>query len=201
MEHKISLGNRFLKRSFDILASFFGLVVFSWLIVIAYIIASIETKSHGFFVQERVGRWGKSFFVIKIKTMKQVENLDSTVTTSHDVRITKSGKLFRKLKIDELPQLINVLKGNMSFVGPRPDVRGYADRLEGEDRVVLSIRPGITGPATLYYRSEEEMLATVEEPEKYNRQVIYPHKTEMNKEYIYHYSFLKDIKYIFSTIF
>lgn len=201
MTQKISLSNRFLKRSFDIVLSFFGLIAFSWLIVVAYIVASIETKSNGFFVQERVGRWGETFSVIKIKTMKQVETLRSTVTTSHDVRITKSGKVFRKLKIDELPQLINVLKGDMSFVGPRPDVKGFADTLEGEDRLVLSIRPGITGPATLYYRNEEELLASQQDPEKYNMEVVYPHKTEMNKEYIYNYSFVNDLRYIINTIF
>ncbi|SEA78133.1 Sugar transferase involved in LPS biosynthesis (colanic, teichoic acid) [Thalassobacillus cyri] len=201
MGKNMSQKHRDIKRSFDLLLSFIGLFLFGWLILIAYIIAAVETNSSGFFVQKRIGMMGKTFRVIKIKTMKKVPNQNSMVTTSDDVRITKSGKIFRKLKIDELPQLFNVFIGDMSFVGPRPDVEGYADRLKGEDRIVLSIRPGITGPATLYYRNEEEILAAQEDPEKYNREVIYPHKTEMNKNYIYNYSFLKDIYYIFKTIF
>ncbi|GGC84793.1 glycosyl transferase [Thalassobacillus devorans] len=201
MGKNMSQKHRDFKRSFDLLVSFIGLFLFGWLILVAYIIAAIETKSSGFFVQKRIGMNGKAFRVIKIKTMKKVPNQNSTVTTSDDVRITKSGKIFRKLKIDELPQLFNVFIGDMSFVGPRPDVEGYADQLQGEDRIVLSIRPGITGPATLYYRNEEEILAAQENPEKYNNEVIYPHKTEMNKSYIYNYSFLKDIYYIFKTIF
>ncbi|WP_028783982.1 sugar transferase [Thalassobacillus devorans] len=201
MGKNMSQKHKDIKRSFDLLFSFIGLFLFGWLILIAYIIAAIETKSSGFFVQKRIGMMGKAFRVIKIKTMKKVPNQNSTVTTSDDVRITKSGKIFRKLKIDELPQLFNVFIGDMSFVGPRPDVEGYADQLQGEDRIVLSIRPGITGPATLYYRNEEEILANQQDPEKYNNDVIYPHKTEMNKNYIYNYSFFKDIYYIFKTIF
>ncbi|WP_404455392.1 sugar transferase [Virgibacillus necropolis] len=201
MKPKIPLLNRVIKRAFDFLFSLIGLIVFSWLILIAFIIASIDTKSNGFFLQKRIGRWGKQFSVIKIKTMKTVSKFNSTVTASNDIRITKSGKILRKLKMDELPQLINVLKGDMSFVGPRPDVAGFADKLKNEDQIVLTIRPGITGPATLHYKNEEEILAKQQNPERYNREVIFPHKTVMNKNYIYNYSFLKDIVYIFRTIF
>ena len=148
--------NNFTKRGFDIVVSFLGLTFSWWVIFIAWVIATFETKSNGFFIQKRVGKNGKIFNVIKIKTMKKVEGVDTTITSSNDVRITKSGKFFRDTKIDELPQLINVLIGDMSFVGPRPDVPGYADKLEGEDRIVLSIRPGITGPASLKYKNEEE---------------------------------------------
>ena len=196
----VSAASRRLKRNFDALLSFSGLFMFGWLILFAFVIACIETRSFGFFIQKRVGLHGKTFRVIKIKTMKKVSNNSTTVTTSNDTRITKSGHLFRKLKIDELPQLFNVLKGDMSFVGPRPDVEGYADKLQGEDRIILTVRPGITGPATLYYRNEEEILAAQDDPEKYNSEVIYPHKTEMNKHYIKHYTFLKDLYYIFKTI-
>jgi lipopolysaccharide/colanic/teichoic acid biosynthesis glycosyltransferase len=197
----LSLFNKFIKRTFDLVFSLLGLIFFSWLIILAFLIASIETKSNGFFIQKRVGKDGKMFNVIKIKTMKPVKGLNSTVTTSNDLRITKWGKFFRKTKIDELPQLINVLLGKMSFVGPRPDVPGYADKLVGEDRIILSVRPGITGPATIKYRNEEELLAKVEDPEKYNKEVIYPDKVRINKEYVQNYSFWKDIKYIIKTIF
>ena len=197
----LSLFDKFIKRSFDLVFSLLGLIFFSWLIILAFVIASIETKSNGFFIQKRVGKDGKIFNVIKIKTMKPIKGLNSTVTTGKDLRITKSGKFFRKTKIDELPQLINVLLGQMSFVGPRPDVPGYADKLVGEDRIILSVRPGITGPATIKYRNEEELLARVEDPEKYNKEVIYPDKVRINKEYVQNYSFWKDIVYIIKTIF
>jgi lipopolysaccharide/colanic/teichoic acid biosynthesis glycosyltransferase len=107
----------------------------------------------------------------------------------------------RKWKIDELPQLINVLLGRMSFVGPRPDVAGFADRLTGEDRMILSVRPGITGPATLKYHDEEKLLARQQDPEKYNRDVIWPDKVRINKRYILEYSFSKDMQYIWETVF
>ena len=192
--------NNFTKRGFDIVVSFFGLT-FSWgLIFIAWIVATFETKSNGFFIQKRVGKDGKIFNVIKIKTMKKVEGVDTTITSSNDVRITKSGKFFRDTKIDELPQLINVLIGDMSFVGPRPDVPGYADKLEGEDRIVLSIRPGITGPASLKYKNEEEILASQNDPKWYNDKIIWPDKVRINKEYIKNWSLKTDIEYIIKTV-
>ena len=125
---------------------------------------------------------------------------DTTITSSNDVRITKSGAFFRKTKIDELPQLWNVLIGQMSFVGPRPDVPGYADRLQGKDRRVLSVRPGITGPAQLAYRDEEDILADQNDPVKYNDEVIWPDKVKINLDYVKNYSFFKDLYYIWKTI-
>lgn len=192
--------NNFTKRSFDIVVSFLGLTFSWWLIFIAWIIATFETRSNGFFIQKRVGKDGKIFNVIKIKTMKKVEGVDTTITSSNDVRITKSGKFFRDTKIDELPQLINVLIGDMSFVGPRPDVPGYADKLEGEDRIVLSIRPGITGPASLKYKNEEEILASQNDPKWYNDKIIWPDKVRINKEYIKNWSLKTDIEYIIKTV-
>ena len=194
----MTTNQRFIKRLFDIVFSFLGLLITWPIILIAWIIASIETKSNGFFLQKRVGKNGRLFTIIKIKTM--YPNKGSSVTTANDERITKSGRFFRKYKIDELPQLLNVLKGDMSFVGPRPDVPGYADKLEGEDRIVLTVRPGITGPATLKYKNEEEILAKVDNPEKYNSNVIWPDKVQINKNYIKNYSFWKDLKYIYKTI-
>lgn len=196
----MSAFDKFIKRVFDILFSFIGLLIVWPIVLVAYIIASFETKSNGLFIQKRVGKDGKLFNVFKIKTMKKVEGVDTTVTSASDVRITKSGAFFRKTKIDELPQLFNVLLGSMSFVGPRPDVTGYADKLEGDDRVILSIRPGITGPASLKYKDEEEILAQQSDPQKYNDEVIWPDKVRINKAYIQNYSFKKDIEYIIKTI-
>jgi len=188
------------KRVFDIVLSVFLLCITFPIIVVAWVIATIETKSNGLFIQKRVGKEGKLFDIYKIKTMKQIAGVDTTVTASNDARITKSGAFFRKTKIDELPQLFNVLKGDMSFVGPRPDVEGYADRLQGDDRVILSIRPGITGPASLKYKNEEEILAKQEDPKRYNDEIIWPDKIKINKEYIQNWSFKKDIEYIKKTI-
>jgi len=190
-----------IKRVFDFTLASSGLLLSGWLIAIAWLIASVETKSNGFFLQKRIGKNGKLFSVIKIKTMYDRQKADSTVTTLNDQRITKSGMFFRRTKIDELPQLINVLLGDMSFVGPRPDVPGYADKLDIEDRIILTLRPGITGPATLKYRDEETLLANQSNPEKYNNEVIYPDKVQINKNYIINYSFLSDLRYIFQTIF
>jgi len=171
-----------------------------WLMLLAWVVASLETKSNGLFMQERIGKEGKPFLVFKIKTMKPVEGVDTTVTTSGDSRITKSGVFFRKTKIDELPQFFNVLLGTMSFVGPRPDVPGFADKLEGEDRIILSLRPGITGPASLKYKDEEELLAKQKDPERYNRDVIWSDKVQINKAYIKEWSLKKDIEYIMRTV-
>jgi len=192
--------NHNIKRIFDIVLSFVGLIFTIPIIFIAWIIASFETKSNGMFIQKRVGQNGKLFNVYKIKTMKQVDGIDTTITSANDVRITKSGKFFRDTKIDELPQLFNVLIGNMSFVGPRPDVEGYADKLQGEDRIILTIKPGITGPASLEYKNEEEILSKQEDPKWYNDNIIWPHKVKINKEYIKNWSLKKDIEYIIKTV-
>lgn len=198
---KLSLWQASLKRSFDLLSAFFGIVAVWWLILLAFIAASIDTRSNGFFIQKRVGKDGRVFRVVKIKTMRPDTAHVTTITQSGDPRITSLGRFFRKTKIDELPQLWNVLLGDMSFVGPRPDVPGYADRLTGEDRAVLSLRPGITGPATLKYRNEEEILAAQADPERYNDEVIYPDKVQVNLQYIREWSFLGDLRYIIQTVF
>ncbi|MCK5056750.1 MAG: sugar transferase [Candidatus Aminicenantes bacterium] len=196
----MTLYKRFCKRSFDIVFSFLGLVLFSPLILTGYVIASISTKKSGFFKQQRVGRGGKYFNVIKLRTMRDIPGIDATATAKTDPRITKGGAFLRAFKLDELPQLRNVLAGDMSIVGPRPDVPGFADKLTGDDRVILSVRPGITGPATLKYKNEEEILAKRENPETYSRDVIWPDKVKINREYVENYSFFKDIYYIFKTI-
>lgn len=194
----MSPKQKLIKRLFDLTLAVVGLAL-SWpIILLAWLVASIETRSNGLFVQERIGEGGKHFLIYKIRTMYP-DQKGSTITTAKDARITKSGKIFRRYKIDELPQLFNILKGDMSFVGPRPDVPGYADRLEGEDRIILSIKPGITGPASIKYKNEEEILAKVENPKEYNDKVIWPDKVRINKKYIKNWSLKKDISYILKT--
>jgi lipopolysaccharide/colanic/teichoic acid biosynthesis glycosyltransferase len=196
----LSLWHRLLKRGFDIVAAAGGLALTWWLIAIAYILAGKDTGKSGFFRQNRVGKDGKLFQVIKIRTMRDIPTLTTTVTQTSDPRITPLGRFWRRTKIDELPQLINVLRGDMSFVGPRPDVPGFADVLSGDDRVILTIRPGITGPATLKFRNEEALLAAQADPESYNRDVIFPEKVRLNRLYIENYQFWHDIQYIYQTI-
>ena len=191
-----------MKRLFDITASGFGLLALSWLILLAWVIASVDTRANGFFMQRRVGRHGKLFSVVKIRTMRVDVAHHTHVTQANDPRITRMGAFFRRTKIDELPQLWNVFVGDMSFVGPRPDVPGYADRLpEAERQLLLSVRPGITGPATLAYRNEEQLLAQQADPQSYNDEVIYPDKVRINLDYIRQWRFRDDLRYIWKTVF
>ncbi len=198
--NSLSLMSRLLKRSFDIIGAFGGLILTWWIILIAYILASIDMKTYGFFIQNRVGRNGKLFPLFKIRTMRNDPSIHTHVTTDKDPRITTFGRFLRKAKIDELPQLIHVFFGQMSFVGPRPDMPGFADQLKGDDRIILKVRPGITGPATLKYRNEEKLLAEQKNPERYNQEVIFPDKVRINREYVENYRFCEDIKYILRTI-
>lgn len=162
----------------------------------------IKLKMHGpvFYSQKRVGKDGKLFIIYKFRSMK-IDSDDSSVSVAGESRITPLGAKLRKYKLDELPELWNVFIGNMSFVGPRPDVPGYADKLSGEDRLILKLRPGITGPASLKYANEEEVFALVKDPIKYNNDVIFPDKVKINLDYYYHHSFIGDVKLIFKTLF
>jgi lipopolysaccharide/colanic/teichoic acid biosynthesis glycosyltransferase len=189
-----------IKRGFDIVLSSILLCLFWWVVLVAWVVSTIDTGMNGFFTQERVGRYGRSFRILKIRTMRPSAENITTVTCADDVRITSIGRLLRKSKIDELPQLWNVLIGDMSFVGPRPDVKGFADTLVGEERLVLTLRPGITGPATLKYRNEEELLASVSDPERYNMEVIFPDKVRINMDYVRNYSLIRDIRYLYQTL-
>ena len=189
------------KRSFDVLGAIIGLVLTGWLIALAWLAAGLDTGLNGFFIQRRVGRQGKLFYVVKIRTMQPDTANTTTVTSAGDSRITRLGAFLRRTKIDELPQLWNVLIGDMSFVGPRPDVPGYADKLTGEAKLLLSVRPGLTGPATLAYRDEEKILAQQRDPQRYNDEVIYPDKVRINLEYIRHWRFRDDLRYIWQTVF
>ena len=191
-----------LKWIFDRLASMIGLLML-WpvLIVVAILIRLKMPGGPAFFKQKRVGLNGKLFTMYKFRTMVNAKDKTwSSVSVAGESRITPFGAKLRKYKIDELPELWNVFIGDMSFVGPRPDVPGYADALTGENRVVLQLRPGITGPASLKYRNEEEVLAMVENPQAYNDEVIYPDKILNNKYYYHHYSFWMDIKIIIATV-
>jgi len=190
----------FVKRAFDVTLSGTGLLFGGWMILLLILAASIDTRKSGLFMQRRIGRYGRPFTVFKIRTMRAVAGVDTTVTTRDDVRITPLGKQLRRLKLDELPQLFNIFIGDMSFVGPRPDVAGYADRLEGADRVILGVRPGITGPATLKYRDEGTILAAQPDPQRYNDSVIWPDKVRINRRYVEQWSLKGDLAYIWKTI-
>lgn len=187
-----------LKAIFDYLFALLLLPALLPIIIMLITISSIDTQQIGLFTQKRIGKYGKIFHIYKIRTMKGIQK--NTVTSEKTHKITKIGNIFRKSKLDELPQLLNILKGEMSFVGPRPDVAGYADLLSGEDRIILSVKPGITGPAQLAFRNEDEILSQKENPLKYNDEVLWPKKVEINKEYVKNWSFLKDIKYIIKTV-
>jgi lipopolysaccharide/colanic/teichoic acid biosynthesis glycosyltransferase len=199
-EHGLSPRQAFVKRALDIVGAVIGLALSWWIIAIAYLLATIDTKANGFFLQKRVGRDGRLFKLIKIRTMQARAGEHTTVTTDRDPRVTKIGRILRKSKIDELPQLLNVLAGEMSFVGPRPDVPGFADRLQGEERLILTVRPGITGPATLAYRNEEALLAAQSDPEAFNRDVVYPDKVRLNLDYIRNYRLWTDLECIARSI-
>ena len=211
----------FLKYIFDRIVALLGLAIL-WpvLIIVAVLIHIKMPGGPVLFKQKRVGRHGKLFTMVKFRSMT-VSHSGSSVSVAGESRITPFGATLRRWKLDELPELWNVLTGDMSFVGPRPDVPGYADQLEGDDRRILQLRPGITGPASLKYRDEEELLAEVrglmsegrclpqDEIERmtdqelavwYNDEVIYPDKIRINLYYLDHYSFIKDLQMIFCTV-
>ena len=176
-----------MKRALDLVFSILFLIVGLPILAICMILL-FGSGHRPIFKQLRIGRHGLPFTIYKFRTVK-------------DEKVTKSGRLLRKTKLDELPQLYNILKGDMSFVGPRPDLPGYADQLEGEDRVILSMRPGLTSPASIYFRNEEQTLDAQSQPEVYNRMVIWPKKVELNKKYVQNHSLAKDFYYLLLTIY
>ena len=198
----------FLKWLFDKLASLFGLLFLSPVLLVVAILIKVKMPGPVLFCQKRVGQYGKLFTVYKFRSMTvkaeaSVASRDSDATSiasTEQNRITPLGEKLRRYKLDELPELWNVLKGDMSFVGPRPDVPGYADQLQGEERDILKLKPGITGPASLKYRNEEELLASVDNPAQYNDEVIFPDKVKLNLYYLKHYSCIKDIQMIICTV-
>jgi lipopolysaccharide/colanic/teichoic acid biosynthesis glycosyltransferase len=187
------------KRIFDIVISFLGLILMSPLLAIIALLIKICIPGQIIFRQIRTGRYGKPFKIFKFRTM--IENHHGiTVSVKGETRITPLGAILRKYKLDELPELWNVLKGDMSFVGPRPDMPEYANKLVGEERLILELRPGITGPATLVYANEEELLASVPEPLRYNDEVVWPDKVRINLDYYRNRSFFGDILIILQTL-
>ena len=189
-----------LKQIFDRAAALIGLLlVWPLLLVVAILIKLKMPGGPVLFRQKRIGQYGKSFTMYKFRTMK-VAHSGSSVSVKGETRITPLGAKLRKYKLDELPELWNVFIGDMSFVGPRPDVPGYADKLKGDDRKILLLKPGITGPASLKYRNEEELLAEKDDPVTYNDEVIFPDKVRINLNYLKHWNFFLDIRIIICTV-
>jgi lipopolysaccharide/colanic/teichoic acid biosynthesis glycosyltransferase len=189
-----------MKRLFDILASFIGLIIISPVFLILGIWIKLDSKGPVFYKQIRVGRGNKDFFLYKFRSMRVGADKDGLITVGgRDPRVTRSGYYIRKYKLDEFPQLINVLKGDMSLVGPRPEVRKYVEMYTPEQMHVLDVRPGITDLASIRYRNENELLEKAEDPDKYYIEVIMQDKLRINLEYVKNHSFLYDIKLIFGT--
>ena len=176
------------KRLFDLVFALLALGLLSGILLFCLVIASLDTQSVGLFMQDRVGQFGKIFRIYKIKTIHN--------TTQ---KITSFGRFLRASKLDELPQLVNIIRGQMSFVGPRPDVPGYADVLQEKDQVLLSLKPGLTGLASLKYRNEEALLSMQVDPLRYNDTVIWPDKVRLNNWYAEHRSFVMDISILCFT--
>lgn len=189
----------YIKRFFDVFLSMFLLSVLIPLFLLISLTIKVDRKGPVFFNQNRIGRNAKPFRIVKFRTMR-VNHGGSTISVKGESRITPLGAVLRKYKLDELPELWNILKGDMSFVGPRPDVPGYADKLTGTDRLLLTIRPGLTGAASLKYFNEEELLADQPDPIKFNDEVLYPEKVRIDNNYVRNWSFWLDIKIIIFTL-
>ena len=190
-----------MKVIFDYFFSLLGVILLSPMIVLISVLIKITSKGPIFYTQRRVGRFGKLFVILKFRTMYYRHRDNNTITIQGDERITNLGHILRKYKLDELPSLINILKGEMSFVGPRPDVPGYADKLKGDSAKILELKPGITSYASIKYANEENILALQKNPIKYNNEIIYPDKVKLNMYYYHNHSIWIDIKIIFATIF
>lgn len=191
-----------MKRLFDIVFSFLGLIFLSWLFIIIALAVGLTSKGGVFYKQKRVGRYNKDFVLYKFRSMKVDSDKKSLITIGNrDSRITSVGYFIRKYKLDELPQLLNVFKGDMSFVGPRPEVRYYVDMYTDDQKKVLDFRPGITDPASIAYRNENELLSTKDNPKEYYIQFVMPDKIRINLQYQAKRTFFSDIKIIFLTIF
>jgi lipopolysaccharide/colanic/teichoic acid biosynthesis glycosyltransferase len=188
-----------LKRFFDMSIALCVLILGWPLILVLILIATIDTGSIGLFSQSRIGRFGRPFKLYKVRTMCRGQE-GPTVTHAGDVRVTPLGRVLRRWKLDELPQFWNVLFGSLSLVGPRPDIAGFADQLQGLDRHILDVRPGITAGASIRWRHEETLLAAVPDPITFNREIIWPDKVQCNLDYIRHWSLSGDIRLIMATL-
>ena len=190
-----------IKRLFDLIFAIFGLILLLPFFLAISILIKIDSKGSIFFIQDRVGQDTFLFKIIKFRTMTTSTEIKSTISIKGDVRVTRVGKILRRYKIDELPELINIVRGEMSFVGPRPDVPGYADKLNGDARNILKLKPGITSLASLKYSNEELLLSQQKNPIDFNNNIIYPDKVKMNLNYYKNHNLWIDIKIIFATIF
>lgn len=191
-----------MKRLFDIVCSFFGLVFLSWLFVFVALWVGLSSRRGVFYRQRRVGRCNRDFTIYKFRSMRVNSDRQGLLTIGgRDGRITKAGVFIRKYKLDELPQLFNVLRGDMSFVGPRPEVRKYVELYTEEQKKVLTVRPGITSLSSIKYRNENEILSRSDNPEQYYIDVIMQDKLAIELDYLEQRSLLTDIKVIFQTIF
>lgn len=191
-----------IKYIFDRFFSLIGLILVSPFLLVVYILHKVRMPKGDFLYRQlRVGKDGKLFRIYKIRTLRDNSEDSGSVTVADDERILPFGKWLRESKVDTFLELINILIGDMSFVGPRPDVPGYADKLEGDDRVILKMRPGLTGPASIKYRHEDQILVQQADPQKYNDEVIWPDKVKINKEYYENWSLWSDIKILWKTIF
>lgn len=191
-------GNQqIVKRIFDL---FISVVILPFVIIpliLLFVLATLDTGKNGLFVQKRIGRSGIPFKLYKIRSLKGEDHPDALAIKQNE---TKFGSWLRRSKLDELPQLFNVIAGSMSLVGPRPDVAGYADLLEGENKIILLVRPGITGPATLKYKDEDKMLLQQSDPKNYNDNVIWPDKVAINVDYVKNWSLKKDVFFLIKSI-
>lgn len=188
------------KRCFDTLVAATALLVIGWLLPPLAWLARRSTGGPGFFRQERVGRDGTSFEILKLRTMRPEGPDGTTVTVAGDPRITKAGAFLRRTKLDELPQLVNVLRGQMSLVGPRPDVADFVDLADPQTRTILSVPPGITGPASLVFRDEEALLGAQADAERYNLESLLPAKARINEHYVHSWRFSRDLRYLLITM-
>lgn len=187
-----------IKRIFDLSISIIVLPFVIIPLILLLVMASFNTGKNGLFVQKRIGYLGNAFHLYKIRTLKGANHIDVVAIKNSE---TGFGRWLRQTKLDELPQIFNVIKGEMSWVGPRPDVSGYADKLNDEDRIILAVKPGITGPATLKYKNEDGLLLKQDNPLEYNDTVIWPDKVKINKAYVAQWSLGKDINYLWTSVF
>ena len=190
-----------MKVIFDYFFAIVGVFTLIPLFIILGFCIKLTSKGPVFYTQKRVGRNGVIFSIIKFRSMTVGHGDNNTVTIAGDLRVTPFGRFLRRYKLDELPELLNILKGEMSFVGPRPDLPGYADKLKGDNRKILELKPGITSKASLKYANEEEILSKQDNPINYNNEIIYADKVKINLDYYYNHNLWIDIKIIFATIF
>lgn len=197
---RLTRGERRCKRAFDVVVALLTLALTWWILLIALAAATVSCRKWGLFTQIRIGQHGKPFSILKIRTLRDDRGPAVPAVTASDPRVTRLGRFLRCTKLDELPQLLNVLAGQMSIVGPRPDEPGLADALEGPDRLILTLKPGLTGPATLRFFHEADLLQQSADPQRFCREVLYPEKVRLNLDYLENYSLHLDCVIVVQTL-